>query len=956
MLFALRLAYYQLIGNPVRSLLTVLGMIAASALVAWTVASYDGALAEMETEEVSDLLGKYDCFLLTKKGTDAENWLAPGSATPPGFSLFDRFCSLEVTCRSSSSGMRQAGGGRQGGGRPTEMSRGERPEGAPRGGRPGATRGGDAGLVAPPPLKGLPGGISLLIGSDAVVAPRPLQEGSWLSQQVFADAPLPCVLTSGMAKRMRLSLNEVFAVGSFAGSFPVKVVGIIEDAGGNKARELWQKTAQGFQAPALNGIFVSWAAAEKVAGGALPIFYAAGKRIVGEQADSLPGLRQVDAAMLLQAKQQSGSADSRLRMQSWTASGLSILVSFFIIFTSLSMGVQERVRQYALMRSVALTRKQLLASILLESLFFALLGWLGGLLAGSTMLKFFSGAAILRNPLQRGMGLRLIGTWTIILTGACSLIGALAAALIPAWRASRVDVLKALSPFELDQRRGISAWLMLPAILLPLSQVWIITQPGIAEMTRVKLYSLLGSPLAALGFALAAPFFLLLCQRLLARPVAALLRLPVQFLGSQLDANLWRGTGTVMALSLGLGFYMMVLIWSASLLKPFLPGKWLPELFVTIVPGGIQAEDVAQVEKISGIKPGRCLPVAVEQCPLAEDITGSRQRQNVVRQDNITLIGMPVDKAFAGEEPLLPFEFLSNRQEALEKLASAGNYCLAPSFFCELTGLKVDDSFSLVSPDDSKQVIDYKIAGIIRLNGWHWFSKFSGTRRHFGRTSALIFTAEDKMRQNFNLARVNYLWADLDENWNEKDFRQELQKITRRQAGQSFHVTGHGEATIGEETVRLTSRQELLKSILGRTEGIVSGMLRMPTTLLWIMSLAVANTALASIRVRRREIGVMRAVGLSNFGLLRLLLGEAISIGLSASLLSLAYGVFAGLCSAKMATHITFFGGMGWNFAMPWEPIIKGTLLTIAICLIAALIPALLTLRLKPLQLIKDDH
>ena len=202
----------------------------------------------------------------------------------------------------------------------------------------------------------------------------------------------------------------------------------------------------------------------------------------GRKVDIRADAKLVDANMLFQAKQQSSSADSRLRMQSWTASGLSLLISFFIIFTSLSMGVEERVRQYALLRSVALTRRQLVQSILWESLFSALLGWLGGLLAGSTLLNFFSDAAILRNPLQRGSNPRLIGFWTVLLTGCCSLAGALAAALLPAWCASRADVLDALKPSQLAERRSIPVWLVLPGLLLPLLQIWIINQPGIPEM------------------------------------------------------------------------------------------------------------------------------------------------------------------------------------------------------------------------------------------------------------------------------------------------------------------------------------------------------------------------------------------------------------------------------------------------------------------------------------------
>ncbi|MFA6928868.1 MAG: ABC transporter permease [Lentisphaeria bacterium] len=920
--FPLKLAFYNLLSNPFRALLTILGMIAASTLVAWTVASYDGALTDMDTESVSELLDKYDFFLLTKKNiphSSLPGWLTPGSEAPPEFSRLDRFCMLEVTCRQHP-------------------------------------------MTAPPPLKGLPRGIHILIGCDAQTPPRPLQEGTWLisGKPVTEFKVLPCVLSSSLARQQQLQLNDVFSVGSFAGSFPLQVTGIIEDGGNKRNKELWNSIGTAWQQPLLNGIYVPWKLAEEIAGGPLPTCWAAGKKRTEAKNFVSPDKTEnstilVDADMLLRAKQQSSSANSRLRMQSWTATGLSMLICFFIIFSSLSMGVDERVRQYALLRSVALTRRQLMQTILLESLVYGLFGWLGGLLSGSILMRFFSEAAILSNPLQRQSMFRLIGSWSIVLTGCCSMLGALAAAGIPAWRASRIDVLSALKPLQLGERRHLSLWLSILGLLLPLLQICIITQPGIAEMPRVKLYSLLGSPLTALGFILLAPAFLLLCQRVLTRPLAFVFRLPLPFLRSQLDANLWRSTGTVIALSLGLGFYMMIVIWSASLLKPFLPGDWLPDLFITIVPGGIQTQDLDLVRKIPGIKAQRCLPVFVEQCPLAEDLTGSHIRQNVIRQNNITLIGMPVSEAYGGAAPLLPLSFLTDKQTALEKLAENDNYCLVPSFFSELTGLNTGDQFSLISPDNPQHKITYEIAGIIRLEGWHWFSKFSGTRRHYARTAALIFAADSSVRKNFNLNRVNYFWAELEKHWEEKPFRQKLQKIAQRQAGQTFHVTGRGEAVIREESIQLTAKPALQQSIMSRTGQVISGMLRMPLTLLWIMSLAVANTALASIRVRRREIGIMRALGLSKWGLLRILLGEAVIIGLSATLLSLAYGIFAGLCSAKMATHITFFGGMGWNFVIPWRPLIKGCLLTLSLCLAAALIPALLALRSHPLKLLKDN-
>ena len=80
------------------------------------------------------------------------------------------------------------------------------------------------------------------------------------------------------------------------------------------------------------------------------------------------------------------------RRQAWAATGMSLLAALFIIFTTLSMGVSERVRQFAIMRAVGLTRFQVARVIAAESLVLALIGWAGGLIAGWGLLAVASHA------------------------------------------------------------------------------------------------------------------------------------------------------------------------------------------------------------------------------------------------------------------------------------------------------------------------------------------------------------------------------------------------------------------------------------------------------------------------------------------------------------------------------------------------------------------------------------
>ena len=70
--------------------------------------------------------------------------------------------------------------------------------------------------------------------------------------------------------------------------------------------------------------------------------------------------------------------------------GISLLAALFIIFTTLSMGVDERIRQFAMLRAVAFTKWQIGAMVALESLLLGLIGWGGGLLAGWGLLTLMA--------------------------------------------------------------------------------------------------------------------------------------------------------------------------------------------------------------------------------------------------------------------------------------------------------------------------------------------------------------------------------------------------------------------------------------------------------------------------------------------------------------------------------------------------------------------------------------
>jgi putative ABC transport system permease protein len=130
-------------------------------------------------------------------------------------------------------------------------------------------------------------------------------------------------------------------------------------------------------------------------------------------------------------------------------------------------------------------------------------------------------------------------------------------------------------------------------------------------------------------------------------------------------------------------------------------------------------------------------------------------------------------------------------------------------------------------------------------------------------------------------------------------------------------------------------------------------MSKFPLIVLGIMTLAVVNTIMVSIRARRWELGVLRAVGLTRGGLTRLVFAEAILVGLVACVLSLAFGTMAAWCANGICTYIFYFGGMQPPLVIPWTKLLLGFSGTLGLCVLAALLPAIATGRTEPAKLLQ---
>jgi putative ABC transport system permease protein len=136
---------------------------------------------------------------------------------------------------------------------------------------------------------------------------------------------------------------------------------------------------------------------------------------------------------------QSGQIDQLLAII-YVLLALSVVIATLGIVNTLALSVFERTREIGLLRAVGMTRGQLQRTIMSESVLTALFGAVLGTALGLTL-----GILLQRVLVEQGLAALSVPWGQVVLTFVLAGVVGVVAALLPAWRASRLDVIKAVS-------------------------------------------------------------------------------------------------------------------------------------------------------------------------------------------------------------------------------------------------------------------------------------------------------------------------------------------------------------------------------------------------------------------------------------------------------------------------------------------------------------------------------
>lgn len=802
-------------------------------------------------------------------------------------------------------------------------------------------------------MMGTPMGMgSTFLATTAVNAPYELKEGRWFHyKNADGSVPREAVMTVKGNEKYRAKIGDPLLLidkPSLIGAtneYQLVVVGIVNDSEND-------------------GFYISRALADEISKSAPPVADALYLKIRGDAdefrarwserlSEAGPNVKAVTGQEIAERRAAMFRENQSFKYQAVSGATLAALAALLIVFTALNMSVDEEKRLIAFYRVSGLTRSQVGFSILLEAALLALPGWLAGMGTGWLLVLICSGKATGLN------------TATVLYSFFCTFVGGILAAAYPIFQSARVKPLDAIGAPEKrfltgKRRRRQTVSFIIAAILgaiAILADLYIVYHLPGDDAKRAALHSGGGVLLLAFGVVCLLPLTIRVAELVLLPILAWILRFDPRSLRRELSGNASRVAAVSVALSVGGGLFVTMQIWGYSMLDMFLPDRTSPEAFAAFLPNGLRPEIVGELRALPCVDPDRFLPIAVEQAALSSDSVKIDPRKSQFA--NVVFFGVDVDKAFRGKDPMVGARFRKgDAKKAFDAIKKGRGVIVTQSLTVDY-GLDLGDALKVVHPRDPEKTLEYPIVGVITFPGWQWLSKTGGVRRNFGRSGALVFASEETIADDYQIDRRSYFWFDPKKGQKIDYYETEAAcdylarknlTLDRKEGVAANDVSGAAQTAY----VKLSTTESLTDSIVSRADKVIWGLAKTPLTTLAIAAIAVVGAIANSVRSRRWVYGVMRALGYTRWTIVRAILAESILIGVVASFASFTFGFLAAHGALKLGQSV--FGSADPPLILPVKGLLVGFGLTVALCLLAALYPAIKTGRTETLKLIKGGR
>jgi putative ABC transport system permease protein len=243
--------------------------------------------------------------------------------------------------------------------------------------------------------------------------------------------------------------------------------------------------------------------------------------------------------------------------------GIALFVGAFVIFNTLSITVAQRTREFATLRTLGGSRRQVMRSVVIEGFVIGLLASIVGLFAGVGIAKGLN-ALIGADIPEAGT---VLGVRTVVVSLVLGVVITLVASIMPARRATRVPPIAAVREgATLPPSRFAAHSLKAAVAVIAASVVAICAGVFASGLSVIGVAMLLGGGIIALflGVALAAPHLVKPLTRVVGWP-ASRAGVAGELAGANSTRNPGRTASTAAALMIGLTLVTVVAVLGAGL-------------------------------------------------------------------------------------------------------------------------------------------------------------------------------------------------------------------------------------------------------------------------------------------------------------------------------------------------------------------------------------------------------
>ena len=575
--------------------------------------------------------------------------------------------------------------------------------------------------------------------------------------------------------------------------------------------------------------------------------------------------------------------------------GIAVLVGAFIIFNAFSMTVAQRRREFAMLRALGASRRQVLATLTTEALAMGVLASVLGIAAGlglaAGVIQLLQAANI--DIPHSGL---VLAPRTVLVSFAVGVVVTLLSAVVPALRATRVPPVVALQegavlpPTKLSRLMPVLAGVVL--VLGALAIAGGMYGPG-STTSRLGTIAF-GAVLVFVAVAIVSKYLI--------RPVAGALGWPLQKV-SRVSGRLARDNAvrnpartaaTASALMIGLGVVVFVAVFAQGLKSSFVDAfdRVSRADFVVQSEGFVPlpSDTARRIQGLPGVQTAAALDM-----------------QQVMAKGKQAVV-MGIDPILFGQ--LWSFDWLGGGSDSLLDGLGTSNAIVEEQTASSL-GVKAGDTLPVETADGVRARL--KVTGLYRdptmLNGIivgaaGYQALFPSGQQYMVFVKALPGT----------------------------DLAEEGRRLTAVMAS--------------TPSAKVRTAQEYKDSLVGQVNSLLNlvyGLLAMSV----IISLfGIVNTLVLAVYERTREIGLTRAIGMSRGQVRATVRYESVITSIIGALM----GIVVGIVFAWVVT--TRFAGQGITFSVPGGQLVVFLVIAVIVGVVAAIVPARRAARIDILEAI----